>query len=103
VYFFPLQDEKWDERVSAKSTRKGIIQVPRGLREERGIRKEVSVRTEGGAKTIEPVERVFDRLAGEARFNFKSVATELPKLRKTAEEELLKEVFSAARALSPLL
>jgi hypothetical protein len=53
----------------------------------------VSVRIEGGTITIEPVERVFDRLAGEVRFNFKSVATELPKLRKEAEEELLKRAL----------
>ncbi len=52
----------------------------------------MSVKTEHGTMIIEPVERVFDRLASEVRFNFKSVGRELPKLRKAAEEELLRQV-----------
>ena len=44
---------------------------------------------ENDTMIIEPVERIFDRLAGEMKFNFKSVAAELPRLRKAAEEELL--------------
>ena len=57
-----------------------------------GISKEVSVKVENGMMTIEPAERIFDRLASEVRFNFKSVGRELPKLRKAAEEELLRHV-----------
>jgi len=79
------------KRLALKVDSKGRIQVPKELREELGIGKEVSVRIEGGTMTIEPVERVFDRIASEVRFNFKSVATGLPKLRKAAEEELLKQ------------
>jgi AbrB family looped-hinge helix DNA binding protein len=67
---------------------KGRIQVPKDLREQLGIAREVSVTAENGAMTIEPVERILDRLANEVQFNFKSIASELPKLRKTAEEEL---------------
>jgi AbrB family looped-hinge helix DNA binding protein len=79
------------KRLGLKVDSKGRIQVPKELRQELGIGKEVSVRIEGGTMTIEPVERLFDRLASEVRFNFKSVATELPRLRKAAEEELLKQ------------
>ena len=45
------------------------------------------MKVENGTMTIEPIERIFDRLAGEVRFNFTSVAGELPRLRKAAEEE----------------
>lgn len=79
------------KRLALKVDSKGRIQVPKELREELGIRKEVSVRIESGVMMIEPVEGLFDRLAREVKFNFKSVATELPKLRKAAEEELLKQ------------
>jgi AbrB family looped-hinge helix DNA binding protein len=79
------------KRLALKVDSKGRIQVPKELREQLGIRREVSVKIENGTMTIEPVERIFDRLAGEVRFNFKSVAAELPKLRKAAEEELLKQ------------
>ena len=79
------------KRLALKVDSKGRIQVPKELREQLGIRKEVSVKIENGTITIEPVERIFERLAGEVTFNFKSVATELPKLRKAAEEELLKQ------------
>jgi AbrB family looped-hinge helix DNA binding protein len=78
------------KRLALKVDSKGRIQVPKELREELRIGKEVSVRIEGGTMTIEPFERIFDRLANEVTFNFKSVATELPNLRKAAEEEMLK-------------
>ncbi len=78
------------KRLALRVDSKGRIQVPRELREQLGIREEVSVKIEDGMMIIEPVERVFDRLASEIRFNFKSVGTELPKLRKAAEEELLR-------------
>jgi AbrB family looped-hinge helix DNA binding protein len=79
------------KRLALKVDSKGRIQVPKELRERLGIRREVSVKIENGTMTIEPVERIFDRLAGEVRSNFKSVAAELPKLRKAAEQELLKQ------------
>jgi len=78
------------KRLALRVDSKGRIQVPRELREQLGIRKEVSVKIEDGTMIIEPVESIFDRLAKEVTFNFKSVGTELPKLRKAAEEELLR-------------
>lgn len=80
------------KRVALRVDSKGRIQVPKELREQLGIRKEVTVKIENGTMTIEPVERVFDRLASEVRFNFKSVAEDLPRLRKAAEDELLKQM-----------
>ena len=80
------------KRTGLKVDSKGRIQVPKNLREQLGIGSEVSVRVENGAMTIEPTERVLDRLASEVKFNFKGVARELPRLRKAAEAELLKQV-----------
>jgi hypothetical protein len=36
---------------------------------------------------------IFDSLAADLRLNFESVAEELPKLRRRAEEELFKRVL----------
>lgn len=79
------------KRLALKVDSKGRIQVPKELRDQLGMRREVSVKVENGTMTIEPIERIFDRLAGEVRFNFTSVAGELPGLRKAAEEELLRQ------------
>ena len=79
------------KRLALRVDSKGRIQVPKELREQLGIRNQVSVKIENGSMTIEPVERIFDRLAGEVRFNFKSIGAELPELRKSAEAELLKQ------------
>jgi AbrB family looped-hinge helix DNA binding protein len=51
------------KRLALKVDSKGRIQVPKELREQLGIRKKVSVKIENGTMTIEPVERIFDRLA----------------------------------------
>jgi AbrB family looped-hinge helix DNA binding protein len=80
------------KRIALKVDSKGRIQIPKKLRDELGIRDGVSVSIEDGSITIEPVERIFDRLAAEVRFNFKSVVEELPGLRRTAEEELFKQI-----------
>ena len=80
------------KRTGLKVDSKGRIQVPKDLRKQLGIGTEVSVRVENGAMTIEPIERVFDRIAREVRFNFNGVAGDLPRLRKAAEAELLKQI-----------
>ena len=79
------------KRLALKVDSKGRIQIPKDVREELGIRKEVSATIEDGYVTIEPVERIFDRLATQVRFNFKSIEKDLPKLRRAAEEELFKK------------
>ena len=81
------------KRIALKVDSKGRIQIPKKLRDELGIRDGVSVSIEDGSMVIEPVERIFDRLAAEVKFNFKSVMEELPRLRTTAEEELFKQVL----------
>ncbi|MDG7016620.1 MAG: hypothetical protein JRM82_04505 [Nitrososphaerota archaeon] len=52
----------------------------------------MSVTIDGGRATIEPVERIYGRLATEVRSNFKTITQELPNLRRSAEKELLKQV-----------
>jgi AbrB family looped-hinge helix DNA binding protein len=79
-------------KLALKVDPKGRIQIPKEVREELGIRENVSATVEDGMLTIEPVERIFDRLSREVRFNFKSVAKDLPELRKAAEKELSKQV-----------
>jgi AbrB family looped-hinge helix DNA binding protein len=80
------------KRLGLKVDSKGRIHIPKDLREQLGIRNEVSVEINEGKVTIEPVERIFDRLAAGVRFNFKSVVRELPKLRDAAEKELLEQL-----------
>jgi AbrB family looped-hinge helix DNA binding protein len=80
------------KRIALKVDSKGRIQIPKKLRDELGIRDRVSVSIDDGSMTIEPVERIFDKLAAEVKFNFQSVVEELPRLRRTAEEELFKQV-----------
>jgi AbrB family looped-hinge helix DNA binding protein len=80
------------KRLSLKVDSKGRIQIPKDVREELGIKGEVSARIEDGTVKIEPVERVLDRLSREVRFNFKGVEEDMPKLRRSAEKELLKHV-----------
>ena len=80
------------KRFSFKVDSKGRLQIPKEVREELGIRDTVSAVVEDGIMTVEPVERIFDRLASEVRFNLRSVVEDLPKLRRAAEEELLKQV-----------
>ncbi len=75
-------------RLALKVDSKGRIQIPKEIREELGIRNEVSASIEDGTVTIEPVERIFDRLSTEVRFTFKSVEKDMPKLRRAAEKEL---------------
>lgn len=79
------------KRLALRVDPKGRIQIPKDLRDELGIQGEVSAIVEEGILKIEPVERIFDRLAREVRFNFKSVTKELPELRKAAERELLRQ------------
>ena len=79
------------KRFSFRVDSKGRIQIPKEVREELGIRDAVSAVVEDGVMTVEPVERIFDRLASEVRFNLKSVVEDLPRLRRAAEEELLKQ------------
>ncbi len=71
---------------------KGRIQIPKEIREKLGIRNEVSATVEDGTITFEPAEHILDRLAKEVRFNFRSVEKDMPKLRKAAEDELLKQI-----------
>jgi AbrB family looped-hinge helix DNA binding protein len=78
------------KRIALRVDSKGRIQVPKEFRDKLGIRDEVSVVIENGTMTIEPIDRIFDRLAGEVKFNFKSVGEELPRLRRAAQEELFK-------------
>jgi AbrB family looped-hinge helix DNA binding protein len=80
------------KRLVLKVDSKGRVQIPKEVRKKLGIRNEVSATVEDGSVTIEPVARVLDRLANEVRFNFKSVEESLPKLRRTAEDELLKQI-----------
>jgi AbrB family looped-hinge helix DNA binding protein len=80
------------KRLSLKVDSKGRIQIPKEVREELGITNEVSATIEDGIMRIEPVERVLDRLAKNVRFNFKNVEATIPKLRKAAERELLKQI-----------
>ncbi len=80
------------KRIALKVDSKGRIQVPKQIREELGIRKEVSATIENGIVKIEPVENILDRLSKNVGFKFKGVTTNMPKLRRTAESELLKQV-----------
>ena len=80
------------KRLVLKVDSKGRVQIPKEVRKKLGIKNEVSATVEDGSVTIEPVARVLDRLANEVRFNFKSVEESLPKLRRTAEDELLKQI-----------
>ncbi len=79
-------------RVALRVDEKGRIQTPKEIREELGIRTEANVTIDAGRATIEPVERIYDRLATEVRFNFEGVIRDLPNLRRSAEKELLKQV-----------
>jgi AbrB family looped-hinge helix DNA binding protein len=79
------------KRLSLKVDSKGRIQIPKDIRRELSIKNEVSASIEDGGMRIEPIERLFDRLSREVKFNFSSVERDLPKLRKSAERELLKQ------------
>ncbi len=79
-------------RLALKVDSKGRIQIPKEIRKELGIGNEVSASIQDGMVTIEPVERIFDRLWSAVRFNFKSVEKDMPKLRRAAEEELSKQI-----------
>lgn len=74
-------------RVDAK----GRIQIPKEIRKELGIGSEVNVTIEDSAIAFEPVKRTLEKLASEAKFNYKSIKHSLPELRKAAEEELMKQ------------
>ena len=80
------------KRLVLKLDSKGGIQIPKEVREKLGIKDEVSATIEDGIIMLEPVERILDRLSNGVRFNFKSVEEALPKLRKAAERELLKQI-----------
>jgi AbrB family looped-hinge helix DNA binding protein len=80
------------KRIALKVDPKGRVYIPKQVREELGIKEKVSATIENGIVKIEPIENILDRLSKNVSFNFKSVKTDLPKLRKAAERELLKEV-----------
>ena len=73
----------------------GRLQIPREVRERLGIKKSVIVKIEeNGSFSIEPISNLYDRLASDVRFNFRSVQKSLPSLRRAAGKQLLKEVQS---------
>ncbi|MBI4258223.1 MAG: hypothetical protein HY619_04640 [Thaumarchaeota archaeon] len=74
--------------------RKGRIHMPKKLRDRIGVEKMVKARVSGRKLVIEPIQDPLDELAEEIQFTFNSVLDELPKLRKKAEEQLLKETMS---------
>jgi AbrB family looped-hinge helix DNA binding protein len=80
------------KRIALKVDSKGRIQIPKDVREELGIKKEVSATIENGMVKIEPIESILDRLSKTVQFKYSSVETALPRLRKAAERQLLKEV-----------
>lgn len=81
-----------NKRIALKVDSKGRIQVPKDVRQELGIREEVSAIIQGGVMIVEPVESILDRLGKSVKFNYSSVETALPRLRKAAEKQLLDEV-----------
>jgi len=80
------------KRISLRVDSKGRLQLPKQLREELGIRKQVSATIENGIVKLEPVESILDRVSKDVKFRFKSVRTDMPILRRSAERELFKEV-----------
>jgi len=80
------------KRLVLKVDSKGRVQIPKEVRKKLGIGDEVSATIEDGSVTIEPVGRILDRLANDITFNFKSVEESLPKLRRAAEQELLRQI-----------
>jgi len=78
------------KRIAIRVDSKGRLLIPKSVREQLGIGKEVTVTLEDGKMTIEPVERIYERLATNVKFNFANIADEIPRLRKAAEEELFK-------------
>jgi AbrB family looped-hinge helix DNA binding protein len=75
-----------------KVDEKGRLQIPREVRERLGIKKSVTARIEeNGSLSIEPASNLYDKLASDVTFNFRSVEKSLPDLRKTAEKQLFKE------------
>jgi AbrB family looped-hinge helix DNA binding protein len=75
------------KRIALKVDPKGRVQIPKRVREELGIRKGVNATIENRIVKIEPVENILDRLSKNVKFKFKSVKTDMPNLRKTAEGE----------------
>lgn len=71
---------------------KGRIQVPKKILDELGIGREVRAMIEDRVVKIEPVVRIRERLAKTVKFHYTSVERSLPKLRKAAERQLLKEI-----------
>jgi AbrB family looped-hinge helix DNA binding protein len=80
------------KRLLLKVDSKGRIQIPKKIRERLRIGDEVSATIDDKRIIFEPTEHILDRLAKEVKFNFKSVHKDMPKLRKAAERELLKQV-----------
>jgi len=80
------------KRIALKVDSKGRIQIPKDIRQELGIREQVSATIEGGVMKVEPVESILDRLAKSVKFNYSSIESALPKLRKAAERQLRKEL-----------
>jgi AbrB family looped-hinge helix DNA binding protein len=79
-------------KIALKVDTKGRIQLPKQLREELGIEGKVSATIENGRIEIEPLETILGRLSKNIRFKFKSVGTDMPKIRKAAETQLYKEI-----------
>ncbi len=76
-----------------KVDEKGRLHIPKEVRQRLGIRTgSVSGRVEGQALIIEPTSNLFDKLAGVTKFNFDSVERSLPKLRRSAERQALREL-----------
>ncbi len=74
-----------------KVDKKGRLHIPKQVRDRLGIKSDVRASIQDGAITIEPAQAVLDRLAKEVKFDFGSVEDELPRLRKAADEQLLRE------------
>lgn len=73
---------------------KGRIHIPKELRDKLGLKpgRPISGKVEDQTLLIEPQSDIFDRLASLTKCNFESVAKSLPRLRKTAERQLEREI-----------
>lgn len=80
-----------NKRIALRVDSKGRIQVPKDIRQELGIREEVSAIIKDGVMIVEPVESILDRLAKSVKFNYSSVESAMPKLRRAAEKQLFDE------------
>ncbi len=79
------------ERKILKVDKKGRLQLPKEMRERLGVGEEVYALVDHGELVIRPSSSLLDEMAKQVKFNYTGVERALPRLRKAATRQLLKD------------